>query len=68
MLKRKRQTMLLVRTGLTISILLNVLVVKWRLPYVVVEVPVDGDSLFPSITSWAVATGVLEAISAAKYD
>jgi hypothetical protein len=64
MLKRQRQTMLLVRIGLAISVLLNVAVLKWRLLTAFIDLPLDVDSLLPSVTSWTVVTGVLECMAA----
>jgi hypothetical protein len=64
MLKRQRRTMLLVRIGLASSVCLNVFLFKWRLLAFFVELPADVDSLLPPITSWTVATGVLESIAA----
>jgi hypothetical protein len=64
MLKRQRQTMLLVRFGLAISVCLNVVLFKWRLLTVFIELPAEVDSLLPPVTSWSVATGVLECMAA----
>jgi hypothetical protein len=64
MLKRQRRTMLLVRLGLAISVCLNVVFFKWRLLAAFVDLPDDAGSLFPSVTSWTVSTGVCEFIAA----
>jgi hypothetical protein len=63
MLKRQRQTMLLVRVGLAISVLLNVALLKWRLLTAFIDLPIDVESLLPSVTSWTVVTGVLECMA-----
>ncbi len=64
MLKRQHYTMRLVRGGLAISVLLHVLIFKWALLTAFVDLPVDVDSLFPPVTSWTIATGILEFIAA----
>jgi hypothetical protein len=64
MLKRQRQTMLLVRIGLAISVLLNVALFKWRLLTTFINLPLDVDSLLPPVTSWTAATGMLECMAA----
>jgi hypothetical protein len=60
MLKRQRRTMLLVRIGLAISMLLNVALLNWRLLTAFIDLPLDVDSLLPPVTSWTVVTGMVE--------
>lgn len=55
--------MLLARVGLAISVLLNVVFFKWRLLTAFIDLPLDVDSLLPSVTSWTVVTGVLECVA-----
>ena len=64
MLKRQRQTMLLVRVGLAISICLNVVFFKWRLLAAFIVLPLDVDALLPPVTAWTVVTGALECVAA----